>query len=64
MAKPKSYGETKSHDSHSKMKNSWQNKIATAKQKCHGKVKKSWQTKKATAKLKSSEFYRRIFRNI
>ena len=50
MAKPRSQGKTKSHDkakttaaqnSHSKMKNSRQNKIATANQKSHGKIKKS-----------------------
>ena len=32
------------------MQNSWQNKIATTKQKSHGKIKKSRQNEKAAAK--------------
>ena len=53
MAKPKSHDKAKTittQNNHSKMKNSRQNKIATAKQKSHGKTKKLWQKKKATAK--------------
>ena len=61
-AKPRSHGKAKSHDkakttaaqnSHSKMKNSRQNKIATAKQKSHGKTKKPRQNKNATTNQKS-----------